>query len=78
MDKDELIRQRAYEIWVAQGQPEGQESEHWAQARREIESESPPEPDANGPTGAEIPSSLSEAPPKQPKGEELKKATELG
>ncbi|UIP32925.1 DUF2934 domain-containing protein [Stutzerimonas kunmingensis] len=37
MNVDERIRQRAYEIWQAEGQPEGKESEHWQQAREEIE-----------------------------------------
>lgn len=36
-EKTELIRQRAYQIWLDQGQPEGQEQEHWTQAEREIE-----------------------------------------
>ncbi len=36
MNVDERIRQRAYEIWQAEGQPEGKESEHWQQAREEI------------------------------------------
>ncbi|WP_312170915.1 DUF2934 domain-containing protein [Stutzerimonas kunmingensis] len=34
---DEQIRQRAYEIWQAEGQPEGKESEHWQRARDEME-----------------------------------------
>jgi hypothetical protein len=37
MDKDELIRLRAYEIWIQEGQPEGKEEEHWRRARRDIE-----------------------------------------
>jgi hypothetical protein len=79
MDKDEMIRQRAYEIWNESGQPEGMEQEHWEQAKRDVEASSPPEPDAVGPTGAEIPP-LAEVsdPPVQPTGDELKKATELG
>jgi hypothetical protein len=36
MDKEELIRLRAYEIWIQEGQPEGLEREHWLRARREI------------------------------------------
>lgn len=34
---DEQIRQRAYEIWQAEGQPEGKEAEHWQRARDEME-----------------------------------------
>jgi hypothetical protein len=37
IDKEELIRLRAYSIWYEQGQPEGHEQEHWDKARSEIE-----------------------------------------
>jgi len=37
MNIEERIRQRAYEIWDAEGRPEGQEAEHWQRARDEIE-----------------------------------------
>ncbi|MGQ9371825.1 DUF2934 domain-containing protein [Azospirillum sp. A39] len=33
---DERIRQRAYEIWLEQGCPEGCDHEHWYRAEREI------------------------------------------
>lgn len=42
---DELtqkIRERAYELWVEAGQPEGREHEHWAQAERELAPPSAP------------------------------------
>jgi hypothetical protein len=32
----ERIRQRAYELWQQEGQPEGKQQEHWDQAVREI------------------------------------------
>lgn len=32
----EKVRQRAYELWIEAGQPEGQHEEHWAQAAREL------------------------------------------
>lgn len=32
----ERIRQRAYEIWEREGQPEGRDREHWDMAREEI------------------------------------------
>jgi hypothetical protein len=38
-DKEERIRRRAYEIWEESGRAEGRESEHWEQARQEIELE---------------------------------------
>ncbi|HYE52103.1 MAG TPA: DUF2934 domain-containing protein [Azospirillaceae bacterium] len=38
-DRDEKIRQRAYEIWQREGCPEGRQEEHWQEACREIEAE---------------------------------------
>jgi Protein of unknown function (DUF2934) len=32
----ELIRVRAYEIWEAEGQPEGKHHEHWLAAQKEV------------------------------------------
>ncbi len=37
MDEQEAkIRRRAYEIWEAEGRPEGREDEHWARAAAEL------------------------------------------
>ena len=36
IDRDKSIRERAYEIWEAEGQPEGREQEHWEQASSEL------------------------------------------
>lgn len=36
-DREEMIRERAYRIWVDQGQPEGKDQEHWVLASQEIE-----------------------------------------
>jgi hypothetical protein len=46
MDKEELIRRRAYDIWCAEGWPRGRDQEHWEQACREVEAET-----ASDPTG---------------------------
>ncbi len=35
-DLTQKIRDRAYEIWLEAGQPEGMEQQHWAQAEREL------------------------------------------
>lgn len=35
-DRDVRIRQRAYDLWVAEGSPQGRQQEHWLQAEREI------------------------------------------
>jgi hypothetical protein len=32
----ERIRERAYEIWVANGSPEGEAEKHWLTAEKEI------------------------------------------
>lgn len=63
MDNSELIRLRAYEIWIREGQPEGRELEHWLQARRDVMG-----------TVAE----RREEDPAKPQGDDLKQATELG
>ena len=33
---DEAIRERAYHLWIADGQPEGQAELYWLSAQREI------------------------------------------
>lgn len=35
-DLERRIRQRAYELWEAEGQPEGRDSHHWTQAEVEF------------------------------------------
>lgn len=37
--RDDLIRDRAYQIWIAEGQPSDRHAEHWAQAEAEIDAE---------------------------------------
>ena len=32
----EKIAERAYQIWLASGRPDGQDQEHWFQAEREL------------------------------------------
>jgi hypothetical protein len=39
MDKEERIRQRAYEKWQKEGAEHGWHERHWAEAEREIDSE---------------------------------------
>jgi hypothetical protein len=38
---DDIVRQRAFEIWLAEGRPEGKADEHWARAEDEIEHAQP-------------------------------------
>jgi len=33
---DETIRERAYHLWIADGQPQGQADAYWLNAQREI------------------------------------------
>lgn len=35
-DLEHRIRERAYELWEAEGQPEGREDQHWRQAQADI------------------------------------------
>jgi hypothetical protein len=35
-DLDEAIRERAYHLWIADGQPEGQADIYWLNAQREL------------------------------------------
>ncbi len=35
---DEEIRAEAYELWVAEGRPEGKQEEHWSLAERRVQS----------------------------------------
>lgn len=39
VDKENLIRQRAYAIWEAEGYPEGRQVDHWLRAEAEVELE---------------------------------------
>ena len=36
IEQMETIRQRAYEIWQAEGQPDGRALEHWCRAEAEV------------------------------------------
>lgn len=43
-EKEQRIRERAYQIWLDEGQPEGRDKDHWHQAETQIaakEGESP-------------------------------------
>lgn len=36
LNEENAIRQRAYEIWQAEGEPQGDELSHWLRAQAEI------------------------------------------
>jgi hypothetical protein len=44
---DEAIRERAYHLWIADGQPEGQADIYWLNAQREILTTSVESPGSN-------------------------------
>ncbi|MBV8089607.1 MAG: DUF2934 domain-containing protein [Alphaproteobacteria bacterium] len=40
-DRERRIEERAYELWEAEGHPQGKHEEHWHRAAREIDGEKP-------------------------------------
>jgi len=36
LDRQELVRRRAYEMWEQQGRPHGHHADHWTAAEREL------------------------------------------
>jgi hypothetical protein len=49
---EEAIRERAYHLWIADGQPEGQADIFWLNAQREILTTSVESPGSNANAGA--------------------------
>ena len=49
---EEAIRERAYHLWIADGQPEGQAEIYWLNAQREILATSVESLDSNAPAAA--------------------------
>jgi hypothetical protein len=45
---EERIRERAYRLWLEEGQPEGKDAEHWEKARELLALESDPEEGKKG------------------------------
>lgn len=37
--RDDRVRERAYEIWESEGRPEAQSEAHWARACQEVDAE---------------------------------------
>jgi hypothetical protein len=38
-EKEQRIRERAYQIWLDEGRPHGRDKEHWQQAEAQINAE---------------------------------------
>ena len=36
-EREQRIRERAFQIWIDEGQPEGKDKEHWTRATEEVE-----------------------------------------
>jgi hypothetical protein len=51
---EEAIRERAYHLWIADGQPEGQADIYWLNAQREILTTSVESSDSNAAAAAPI------------------------
>jgi hypothetical protein len=49
---EEAIRERAYHLWIADGQPEGRADIYWLNAQREILATSVESLGSNAPAGA--------------------------
>jgi hypothetical protein len=46
VELEQKIRERAFQIWIEEGQPEGKDKEHWEKAKAAIENSN----DAIGPS----------------------------
>lgn len=45
---EDLIRERAYRLWLDEGQPQGKDAEHWEKARELLALEADPEEGKEG------------------------------
>src|SRR4051812_17542131 len=48
------VRQRAYDIWIAEGCPAGKDAEHWARAKQELLAERGGQPADGGEAGTKV------------------------
>ena len=39
---EQRIRERAFRIWIEEGQPDGKDKEHWSRAEAEFGADTPP------------------------------------
>ena len=54
-EREQRIRERAFQIWIDDGQPEGKDKEHWARATEEVE----PDPEKSADNALGVQTSLS-------------------
>ena len=50
-DRERRIRERAFDIWIEQGQPQGKDREHWERAEKEVDDAPPLVPGGASVTG---------------------------
>jgi hypothetical protein len=48
-DREQRIRERAFQIWLHEGRPEGRDTAHWELAEAEIKAEDTPKAEGNPP-----------------------------
>ncbi|PTM78137.1 hypothetical protein C8J29_10492 [Cereibacter johrii] len=73
-DREARIRQRAYELWEAEGQPAGRDQDYWLRAEAEL-AEDKPVPAAKAPRARKAeaePAAGDEAAPKAPRARRTK------
>ena len=73
-DREARIRQRAYELWLQEGCPEGRESTHWQQAAEEIGADQ--EMASGGEPGGSEGSAAPQQPNDQAQGEDAARISE--
>lgn len=53
-NREQKVRDRAYQLWIEEGQPHGRSDDHWRRARELVDAEDSAEPgDDGGPIGAD-------------------------
>lgn len=68
-NRDELVRQRAYEIWEIEGRPDGGHERHWQQAEAEIEAMGAGTAAQYGNPGPEMPGDMPDGIPVRPESD---------
>jgi hypothetical protein len=62
----ERIKQRAYELWEADGRPHGKDAEHWARAERELTQSGARQPSAKTGNGKASNGAAAKTAPRSP------------
>ena len=57
-DREARIRERAYDLWVSEGRPDGRDVDHWLRAEQEIDGQATPAPASKVATELERPDAV--------------------